>query len=69
MGNVSVENPVELANGTTVLGRPFFSGWEVKSGTLSTPSTPNQVLKDVSVGGTVAQRKAKAYCEARIWQF
>lgn len=69
MGNVSVENPVELANGTTVLGRPFFSGWEGKIGVLSTPSSPNQVEKDVSVGGTVAQGKAKAYCEARNCQF
>jgi len=37
MGNVSVENPVEQTVEATVLGRPFFAGWEAKNWGVKSP--------------------------------
>ena len=57
MKEVSVDGTVELERRATAIGRPFFGGWDPKNGNFPQSeipvSSPIQVLKDVSVGGTV----------------
>jgi hypothetical protein len=54
---VSVDGTVELEGRATLIGRPFFGGWDPKNRNFThneiPVSSPIQVLKDVSVGGTV----------------
>jgi len=37
MGSVNVEKAAGLAVGVTVLGRPFFAGWEAKNRGVEQP--------------------------------